>query len=243
MLHYQWSGRATVDILPRKKKKRSEVPITSLLGTAGSINRGLHMCFPRWVLECLLIARKCHPVTHKQIKKFIGAKVINYVWRIAQGFWKQYLQPPTQGGRESWWWGLLVLLASHTLSESYNLLFWKLLSPFMKWDFLEGVRGFCLAGCICLCNLSISWSLARGKRSQHVSDWKHAVFVKSPWLVIIAALRQIMSKECCYQCKRDLSWNVNVVTARLLLQYLLIAGWVRDCPSKRSLHSQKLYNT
>lgn len=116
MLHYQWSGRATVDILPRKKKKkRSEVPITSLLGTAGSINRGLHMCFPRWVLECLLIARKCHPVTHKQIKKFIGAKVINYVWRIAQGFWKQYLQPPTQGGREPWRWGLLVLLASHTV--------------------------------------------------------------------------------------------------------------------------------
>lgn len=201
MLHYQWSGIATVDILPRKKKKRSEVPITSLLGTAGSINRGLHTCFPRCVLECLLIARKCHPVTHKQIKKFFGAKVINYVWRSCPRILETIFTATNPR-----WTGALVMrtvgIISLTHSVGHTICFsessW--VSPFMKWDFLEGVRGFCLAGCICLCNLSISWSLARGKRSQHVFDWKQAVFVKSPWLIIIAALRQIMSKECCYQC-------------------------------------------
>ena len=109
-------------------------------------------------------------------------------------------QPKVDGslGDEGCWY-----FWPHTLCQSRTTCFsessW--VSPFMKWDFLEGVRGFCLAGCICLCNLSISWSLARGKRSQHVSDWKRAGFVKSPWLIIIAALRQIMSKECRYKCK------------------------------------------
>lgn len=98
----------------------------------------------------------------------------------------------------------------------------------MKCDFLKGVEGFCLAGYICLCNLSIARSLAHSKSSQHVSDWKSFAFGSHHDSKIIAALWQIMSLECCCKCKERCILKCNIATARLPSQYLLIEGWTKD---------------
>lgn len=174
------------------------ISITSLLGIVKSWNRGTHMRYTRWVLECLLIAGKYHYrssglqsnkklfshghqlLVEKMLKDF-GNNVYNHQPKVDRSL----------GDTHCWYY------LPHTLChlESYNLLFWELLcKPVYESDFLKGVEGFCLAGCICLCNLSIAWSLAHSKSSQHVSDWKSVAFGKSPWLlIIISALRQLMS--------------------------------------------------